>query len=150
MLTLTMPTLTMPDVKKYLQYALLSATAAFIPSMAYSDGHGDARAYIISPQNGAVVPSTFKVAFGLTGMGVAPAGVERDNTGHHHLLIDAEELPPLDQPLGSDVKHFGGGQTETTLTLKPGKHTLQLILADHLHRPHNPPVISEKITIEVR
>ncbi|EDY85846.1 Rod shape-determining protein RodA [gamma proteobacterium HTCC5015] len=80
---------------------------------------------------------------------MAPAGVEKANTGHHHLLVDFESLPPLDRPLGADVKHFGGGQTETTIDLKPGEHTLQLILGDHLHIPHNPAVVSEKITITV-
>ncbi|MCO4759826.1 MAG: DUF4399 domain-containing protein, partial [Oceanospirillaceae bacterium] len=88
--------------------------------------------------------------FGLKGMGVSPAGVKKENTGHHHLLVDMESLPPLDQPLGAEVKHFGGGQTETTLTLPPGQHTLQLILGDHLHTPHNPPVVSDPITIEVK
>ena len=107
-------------------------------------------AYIVSPVNGATVSSPVKVVFGLKGMGVAPAGVQVNNTGHHHLLIDVEELPNLDMPLGADVTHFGAGQTETTLTLEPGVHTLQLILGDHLHIPHNPPVTSEKITITVQ
>ena len=107
-------------------------------------------AYIVSPVNGATVSSPVKVVFGLKGMGVAPAGVQVNNTGHHHLLIDVEELPNLDLPLGADVTHFGAGQTETTLTLEPGVHTLQLILGDHLHIPHNPPVTSEKITITVQ
>ena len=83
-------------------------------------------------------------------MGIAPAGTDRDNTGHHHLLVDAKELPDLTKPLGKDVKHFGGGQTETTLTLEPGTHTLQLILGDMTHTPHNPPVVSEKVTITVK
>jgi hypothetical protein len=109
----------------------------------------EAQAYIVSPKNGETVGQTFTVRFGLKGMGVAPAGIEKENTGHHHLLVDMDQLPPLDQPLGSDVKHFGGGQTEVTLTLPPGKHTLQLILGDHRHIPHNPPVVSEKITILV-
>lgn len=115
----------------------------------FADGHSP-QAYIVTPADGATVPSTFKVVFGLSGMGVAPAGAEREKTGHHHLLVDMETLPSLDQPLGKEVKHFGGGQTETTLTLPPGKHTLQLILGDHLHKPHNPPVVSERITIDVK
>ncbi len=110
----------------------------------------EAQAYIVSPKDGETVGQTFTVRFGLKGMGVAPAGIAKENTGHHHLLIDMEELPPLDRPLGSDVKHFGGGQTEVTLTLPAGKHTLQLILGDHMHIPHNPPVVSEKITITVK
>lgn len=110
----------------------------------------DAQAYIISPQDGEVVGKTFKVKFGLSGMGVAPAGVDVKHTGHHHLLIDKEELPPMDQPMGGDIIHFGGGQTETTLTLEPGKHTLQLILGDKSHIPHNPAVVSKKITVTVK
>lgn len=109
-----------------------------------------AKVYIISPKDGETVGSTFTVRFGLSGMGIAPAGVERENTGHHHLLIDYEGLPSFDEPMGGSIKHFGGGQSETQLTLEPGKHTLQLIMGDHLHRPHDPPVISEKITIRVK
>jgi len=108
-----------------------------------------ARVYIMSPADGAVVPSTFTVEFGLAGMGVAPAGIERANTGHHHLLVDGVQLPSFDAPLGDAVTHFGGGQTQTRLTLPPGQHTLQLIFADHLHVPHNPPVVSNLITVTV-
>lgn len=82
-------------------------------------------------------------------MGVAPAGVERQNTGHHHLLIDKDTLPAFNKPMGGDVIHFGGGQTETTLTLPKGQHTLQLMLGDHHHIPHKPAVVSKKITITV-
>lgn len=107
--------------------------------------------YFISPQNGVTVSEKFSVKFGLRGMGVAPAGVDAANTGHHHLLIDVDTLPPMDVPLPSseNIHHFGGGQTETSLTLAPGKHTLQLLLGNHSHIPHNPPVMSEKITIMV-
>ncbi|WP_255399417.1 DUF4399 domain-containing protein [Oceanicoccus sp. KOV_DT_Chl] len=83
-------------------------------------------------------------------MGVAPAGVDTPNTGHHHLLVDSKSLPAANQPMGGDVKHFGGGQTETELTLEPGTHTLQLILGDKNHVPHNPVVVSKKITITVK
>ena len=109
-----------------------------------------AQAYIVSPANGATVPTTFDVVFGLKGMGVAPAGTQVNNTGHHHLLVDAAQLPDLNSPMVANVTHFGAGQTQTTLTLTPGEHTLQLILGDYLHIPHNPPVLSEKITITVR
>ncbi len=109
-----------------------------------------AQLYIVSPQNGATVTQTFNVVFGLQGMGVAPAGVQANNTGHHHLLVDGAALPDMNAPLGAAVTHFGGGQTQTTLTLTPGQHTLQLILGDHLHTPHNPPVVSEKVTITVQ
>jgi hypothetical protein len=110
-----------------------------------------AEVYVISPQDGETVKSAVTVRFGLRGMGVAPAGINMVGTGHHHLLIDVEALPPMDKPLPKDEKHlhFGAGQTETTLTLAPGKHTLQLILGDQLHIPHQPPVISKKITITV-
>ena len=85
-------------------------------------------------------------------MGVAPAGNPIPNTGHHHLLIDLAELPDLAKPLAANdnIVHFGAGQTETELSLAPGEHTLQLLLADFSHVPHNPPVISEKITITVK
>lgn len=111
-----------------------------------------AMAYIISPLDGETVGQTFTVRFGLKGMGVAPAGVVKENTGHHHLLINSKELPDLNFPLpASDtVKHFGLGQTETVLNLPPGEHTLQLILGDYLHIPHNPPVISKEITVTVK
>jgi hypothetical protein len=108
-----------------------------------------ANVYIISPKDGATVDATFTVKFGLKDMGIAPAGVERKNTGHHHLLIDKKTLPAFNKPMGGDVIHFGGGQTETTLTLPKGQHTLQLILGDHHHIPHKPAVVSKKITITV-
>ena len=110
-----------------------------------------AEAYIISPKAGATVKSPVLVRFGLKGMGVAPAGVKFDNTGHHHLLIDTEAPSDLSAPLPATDKivHFGKGQTETTLHLAPGKHTLQLLLGDQNHVPHNPPVMSKKITINV-
>ena len=108
-----------------------------------------ARVYIITPEDGAVVTSPVTIRFGLSGMGVAPAGADVANTGHHHLLIDGDELPPGDMPMGSNVKHFGGGQTETTVELEKGQHTIQLIMGDKNHVQHNPPVISEKITITV-
>jgi Domain of unknown function (DUF4399) len=111
-----------------------------------------AEVYIISPRNGATVHGPVTVRFGLKGMGVAPAGVKFDNTGHHHLLVDTDvsELN-LDAPLPATEKviHFGKGQTETTLTLKPGKHTLELLFADYAHMSFNPPLVSQKITITV-
>ncbi len=109
-----------------------------------------ARVYIISPQAGAYVPTTFAVRFGLEGMNVAPAGVDKPNSGHHHLLIDTP-LPPLDQPIPNDENHlhFGAGQTEATLTLPKGRHTLQLLLGDASHIPHQPPVYSRPIVVYV-
>ena len=112
-----------------------------------------AEAYIQSPADGAVVSSPVTVRFGLRGIGVAPAGVELPNTGHHHVLIDVADadMPSFDLPLpaSEQVVHFGLGQTETELELAPGQHTLQLVLGDHLHTPHEPPVTSERITITV-
>src|SRR5579859_1956494 len=110
-----------------------------------------AEVYIISPKDGATVSNPVVVQFGLKGMGIAPAGIKFDNTGHHHLLIDTDAPADLSAPLPSSDKvvHFGKGQTETTLTLPPGKHTLQLLLGDFSHVPHNPAVISKKITITV-
>ena len=129
--------------------ALLMSELTNASSMPQSVSPATANVYIISPADGATVKETFTVTFGLKDMGVAPAGVEKKNTGHHHLLIDKDTLPAFDVPMGSDVKHFGGGQTQTTLTLPKGQHTLQLILGDYHHIPHNPAVFSKKITITV-
>ena len=112
-----------------------------------------AEAYIQSPTDGSAVSSPVTIRFGLRGIGVAPAGIERPNTGHHHLLINLvdADMPSFDLPLPAtdQVRHFGLGQTETLLELEPGQHTLQLVLGDHLHIPHASPVVSEKITITV-
>ncbi|HYZ24614.1 MAG TPA: DUF4399 domain-containing protein [Rhodopila sp.] len=112
----------------------------------------DAYVYIGWPTDGAVLRSThIKVWFGTRNFGVAPAGTFKANTGHHHLLIDTA-LPPLDQPIPNDKNHlhFGLGQTETYIDLPPGIHTLQLLMADGDHVPHDPPVMSKRITIYVR
>lgn len=111
-----------------------------------------AKVYFITPTDGQTVTQTFKVKFGLSGMGVAPAGTNREKTGHHHLLIDTDTLPNMNQPLPATdkIKHFGGGQTETELSLPPGQHTLQLLLGNYAHVPHDKPVLSEKITITVK
>lgn len=134
----------------FLFAGLLATAPVFADSMARSAAPEGASAYIVTPKDGETVSSPVKVVFGLQGMGVAPAGTEKANTGHHHLIIDGKELPAPDKPMGSNVKHFGGGQTETTVELAPGQHTLQLILGDHNHVPHDPPVVSEKISITVK
>jgi hypothetical protein len=110
----------------------------------------EAKLYFISPVDGATVPKRFEVRFGLRGMGVAPAGIDLEGTGHHHLLIDVQDID-FTSPLPADESHlhFGKGQTETVLELPPGRHTLQLVLGDHRHVPHDPPVVSERITITV-
>ena len=136
--------------------ALLSAVAAApaaaqdAPRTAAPPG---AYLYIGWPNDGEVLGRRpFRVWFGLRNMGVAPAGVAAPNTGHHHLLVDVDDLPALDEPIPNDKNHlhFGIGQTETMIELPPGKHTLQLIMGDQGHIPHNPPVVSKKITVTVR
>ena len=139
--------------------ALLAGCAAVPAPVPRTPAPEGANVYIISPSHGAVVSSPVTVRFGLSGMGVAPAGTQKKNTGHHHLFINR---PPLGKgPDGADELdanipaddnhvHFGGGQTETTVTLKPGKNTLQLVLGDKDHIPHKPPVVSETIAITVK
>lgn len=119
----------------------------------------DAKVYFVNLQNGATVSAPVTIIFGLSGMGVAPAGTDKEKTGHHHLFIDR---PPLGEgedgadevdyniPADENHVHFGGGQTEMTLDLAPGPHTLQLVLADKDHIPHNPPIVSEVIEIIVK
>jgi Domain of unknown function (DUF4399) len=109
-----------------------------------------AAVYFIDLKNGATPAPKATIHFGLRGMGVAPAGSDRENSGHHHLLIDSE-LPPLDQPIPNDFNHlhFGAGQTEAEVSLTPGEHTLQLLLGDKSHVPHSPPVMSERIQVRV-
>jgi hypothetical protein len=136
------------------ELAALVACGAFTVAAYAADrtpSPAGAEVYIVSPKDGAKVKSPVTVVFGLKGMGIAPAGIKFDNTGHHHLLIDNEVPADLSQPLAANEKsvHFGKGQTETSLTLPPGKHTLQLVLGDALHVPHEPAVISKKITITV-
>jgi hypothetical protein len=127
-----------------------------LSSAAYAQGGptaapADAYLYIGWPNDGETVKSPFRVWFGLRNLGVAPAGIVKAGTGHHHLLVDTE-LPPLDEPIPNNKNHlhFGGGQTEALVELPPGRHTLQLIMGDAEHIPHTPPVISKKITVTVR
>jgi hypothetical protein len=110
-----------------------------------------ARAYILWPKDGQSIKGTFWLRMGLSGAGVAPAGVEKPNTGHHHVIVDAD-LPPLDEPIPNNRNylHFGAGQTEAQIDLPPGTHTLQLLLGDARHVSFDPPVVSKKIAITVR
>ena len=141
--------------KRFLPLAFLAFLAT---SLVFGDGHVSkapegAKAYFISPLDGEALKGKFKVRFGLSGVGVAPAGVNVAKTGHHHLLINQPpEKLDLNVPLPANqqVLHFGGGQTETELELPPGKHTLQLLLGNYLHIPHDPPIVSEKITVTVK
>lgn len=137
---------------KFLFAPLLALTLSPIALAEPSPAPDGARAYIISPKAGEEVTSPVLVQFGLAGMGVAPAGVAKENTGHHHLLIDVNELPALNTPIPADSQHlhFGGGQTQVELALPPGEHSLQLMLGDHFHVPHNPPVVSEKVIFTVK
>lgn len=131
--------------------ALLIAPVNAFAKSVVSDAPENAEVYFVQPSDGATVEGTIKVVFGLRNMGVAPAGVDKAGTGHHHLLIDTEVPSDLSKPLPAtdQIKHFGGGQTETEITLQPGKHTLQLLLGNYAHVPHSRPVASEQITITV-
>ena len=140
-----------------IQLFLVPAAVALGIATAQADGALDRKAappgaavYLISPSDGERVSGQVTLRFGLRGMGVAPAGVDKSGTGQHHLLIDTE-LPPLGLPIPNDAqhRHYGGGQTEVDLDLPPGEHSLQLILGDDRHVPHDPPVISEKVVILV-
>jgi hypothetical protein len=136
---------------------LLCAVAANA-QMPRQSAPDNAQLYIVSPAHGEIVSGPVRVQFGLQNMGVAPAGSFQDpstltqfpNTGHHHIIIDGD-LPPMGSPVPANETyvHFGTGATETTLNLAPGEHTLQLILGDSLHIPHDPAVVSEQITITV-
>jgi len=131
--------------------ALAAPLALLAQTLPRTPAPAGAEVYLIAPTDGAVVAAEVTVRFGLKGMGIAPAGTAVANTGHHHLLIDTP-LPALDQPIPADARHvhFGKGQTETTITLSPGQHTLQLLLGDQNHVPHDPPLASAVVTITVK
>jgi hypothetical protein len=140
---------------KLVSVAILTATialggVAFAGETPAPEGAG---VYFINIKNGDTLSNPVTIRFGLKGMGVAPAGTEKKHTGHHHLIInEAIEGEELNEPIPSDEQHvhFGGGQTEKTLELPPGTHSLQLVLGDWSHIPHNPPIMSEKITVTVK
>ncbi len=125
---------------------LITVSLIFSISVAAS-----AEVFIISPKDGEEVSSPVEVIFGLQGMGIAPAGINFPNTGHHHLLIDLDQLPDLKSGIPADAQHlhFGKGQTQALIELDPGEHSLQLLLGDWMHVPHETPVVSEKIKILV-
>ncbi|QBM16683.1 hypothetical protein MARI_07740 [Marinobacter sp. JH2] len=131
--------------------ALLVAPMITFAGSLTSEAPADAEVYFVQPSDGDTVGQNVNVVFGLRNMGVAPAGVDKKNTGHHHLLIDTDVPADLSKPLPATdkVKHFGGGQTETEIELAPGTHTLQLLLGNHAHVPHSTPVVSDVITITV-
>jgi len=127
-----------------------SDTASAPPALQRSPAPPGATVFIISPASGATVSSPVSVKFGISGISVAPAGQNTRNTGHHHLLIDTELANP-DAPVPADGQHvhYGKGQTETSIELEPGQHTLQLVLGDGNHVPHQPPIVSKVVTITV-
>jgi Domain of unknown function (DUF4399) len=135
-------------MKSALLFALLSLTS----SLAMANDKPEPRAYIVEPANNAVVESPVTIKFGLDNMEVTPAGIDNPHGGHHHLLIDTPLPADLRLPIPADAQHihFGKGQTETSIELAPGKHSLQLLLGDYIHRPHAKPVYSEVITITVK
>jgi hypothetical protein len=148
---------TIPLISERIKVRVVAASQAPAASSAPSTASAGrkkspagAKVYFVYPTNRSYVSPTPVIRFGLIGMGVAPAGFEKINTGHHHLLIDTE-VPGFDQPIPSDFNHlhFGAGQTEAKITLPLGKHTLQLLLADENHVPHDPPLLSEQITVNV-
>lgn len=141
---------TLEILMKIITALLLSLISTFALANALQAPEG-AEAYFISPANGEVIEGPVHVVMGLKGMGVAPAGVSTENTGHHHLIINAS-TPEAGKPIGKDEnhRHFGGGQTEAVIDLPAGEHTLQLVLGDFAHRPHANPVVSEVITIIVK
>ena len=108
------------------------------------------KVYFINLEDGDRVESPFLIQFGLSGMGIAPAGTDRSNTGHHHLLINVDDID-LSKPIPSSSNHihFGGGQTESLVDLMPGDYSMQLVLGDMTHTPHNPPIISQRVNITV-
>ena len=137
--------------KQYLFIALLLTS---LSTMAHTPPP-NARVFFIGIDNGAVVESPFKVKFGIEGFGITPAGTTgkiRHKAGHHHLLVDLDSPPDLDNPIPRDEHHlhFDGGETETVLDLPPGKHTLQLLLGDEDHEPQYPVLMSETITVRVK
>ena len=137
--------------KNVLIVSLLALVLPGLASAGNTPSPPGAEVYFIWPSDGTVIRGgKLWVRMGLRNMGVCPAGVQKANTGHHHLIVD-DDLPGFDFEIPSDRNHlhFGGGQTEARLHLSPGRHTLQLLFADHEHIPHNPPVYSEKITIIV-
>lgn len=134
---------------------LLGLSVALLPESGFAQDFrqpapNGAKVYFIEPKDGATITGPVVVKFGLAGMGVAPAGVDKAGTGHHHVLVDTKLADPMAAiPADDKHRHFGAGQTETTLTLAPGKHTLQLLVGDYQHIPHNPAIMSEVITVTV-
>ena len=137
-----------------MRFVILFLCVAFLPNaVAHSYHSGETKkVYFITPSDGTTVTNPVKIKFGATGVNIVPAGVDMPDSGHHHLLINVDKLPDLKMPIPADSNHlhFGNGQTETEINLPEGKHTLQLLIGNHLHIPHSEPIISEKIEITVK
>lgn len=145
-----------PFSRPLLFCGLLLAALAFPASPVQADGQRTpsppgATVGFANLADGDVVPPGFVAKFTISGMQISPAGTPAENSGHFHLLINLDELPQLDQPLPAteQILHFGKGQAEAALDLPPGKYRLQVLLADHAHVPHDPPVMSDVITITI-
>ena len=137
-----------------MRFIILFLYVAFLPDAIAHGYHSDEtkKVYFITPSDGTTVTNPVKIKFGATGVNIVPAGVDMPDSGHHHLLINVDKLPDLKMPIPADSNHlhFGNGQTETEINLPVGKHTLQLLIGNHLHIPHSEPIISEKIEITVK
>lgn len=133
------------DIYKFMKIFLI--ISAFFATFSIS---ANPKVYFINLEDGDRLESPFLIQFGLSGMGIAPAGTDRSNTGHHHLLINVDDID-LSKPIPSSSNHihFGGGQTESLIDLMPGDYSMQLVLGDMTHTPHNPPIISQRINITV-
>ena len=132
-------------------YKIMKSILFLISFLITSSVFAEARVYFINLEDGDEVESPFLIQFGLSEMGIAPAGIDRENTGHHHLLINVKDLDfskPI--PASKNHIHFGGGQTESLVELPPGDYRLQLVLGDMTHTPHTPPVVSKPINITVK
>lgn len=132
-------------------YKIMKSILFLISFLITSSAFAEARVYFINLEDGDEVESPFLIQFGLSEMGIAPAGIDRENTGHHHLLINVKDLDfskPI--PASKNHIHFGGGQTESLVELPPGDYRLQLVLGDMTHTPHTPPVVSRQINITVK
>lgn len=132
-------------------YKIMKPILFLISFLITSSAFAEARVYFINLEDGDEVESPFLIQFGLSEMGIAPAGIDRENTGHHHLLINVKDLDfskPI--PASKNHIHFGGGQTESLVELPPGDYSLQLVLGDMTHTPHTPPVVSKQINITVK
>ena len=137
-----------------MRFIYLFLCVAFLPHAIAHSYHSDdpKRVFFITPSDGITTTNPVKIKFGSTGVNIVPAGVDMPDSGHHHLLINVDKLPNLKMPIPADNNHlhFGNGQTETEINLPEGKHTLQLLIGNHLHIPHSEPIISEKIEITVK